>query len=75
MTRAELAREADVVLMVGRPDEPLIAALQPGQAILGMLAPLADPELATRLAAAGRDGDQPGPDPADAAAGPSRWTR
>ena len=53
VTRAELTREADVILMVGRPDEPLIAALQPGQLILGMLAPLAGPELATRLAAAG----------------------
>jgi H+-translocating NAD(P) transhydrogenase subunit alpha len=53
VTRAELAREADVILMVGRPDEPLLAALQPGQVILGMLAPLADPGLAARLAAAG----------------------
>jgi NAD(P) transhydrogenase subunit alpha len=53
VTRAELAREADVILMVGRPDEPLLAALQPGQVILGMLAPLAGPGLAARLAAAG----------------------
>jgi NAD(P) transhydrogenase subunit alpha len=53
VTRAELTREADVIVMVGRPDEPLIAALQPGQLVLGMLAPLAVPELATRLAAAG----------------------
>jgi NAD(P) transhydrogenase subunit alpha len=53
VTRAELTREADVILMVGRPDEPLMAALQPGQLVLGMLAPLAVPELATRLAAAG----------------------
>jgi NAD(P) transhydrogenase subunit alpha len=53
VTRGELTRQADAVLMVGRPDGPLIAALQPGQLILGMLAPLADPEFAARLAATG----------------------
>ena len=49
---AELAA-ADVILMVGRPGEPTISWLQPGQAVFGMLAPLADPVLAARLAAAG----------------------
>ena len=49
---AELAA-ADVILMVGRPGEPTISWLRPGQAVFGMLAPLADPVLAARLAAAG----------------------
>ena len=49
---AELAA-ADVILMVGRPGEPTISWLRPGQAVFGMLAPLADPALAARLAAAG----------------------
>ena len=50
---AEAAAGADAILMVGRPDEQAISRLRPGQAVLGMLAPLADPELAARLAAAG----------------------
>ncbi|HLQ54441.1 MAG TPA: Re/Si-specific NAD(P)(+) transhydrogenase subunit alpha [Streptosporangiaceae bacterium] len=49
----ELAAAADVILMVGRPDERAISRLRPGQALFGMLAPLADPSLAARLAAAG----------------------
>jgi len=49
---AELA-SADVILMVGKPSEQTIARLRPGQAIFGMLAPLAGPALARRLAAAG----------------------
>jgi NAD(P) transhydrogenase subunit alpha len=49
---AELAA-ADVMLMVGRPDERAISRLRPGQAVFGMLAPLADPALAERLASAG----------------------
>ncbi len=44
---------ADVILMVGQPDEQAIARLRPGQALLGMLAPLANPALAERLAATG----------------------
>ena len=39
--------------MVGRPDDGMIAGLRSGQAVLGMLAPLADPEFARRLAATG----------------------
>jgi H+-translocating NAD(P) transhydrogenase subunit alpha len=50
---AEAAAEADAMLMVGRPDEQLISRLRPGQAVFGMLTPLADPALAARLAAAG----------------------
>jgi NAD(P) transhydrogenase subunit alpha len=44
---------ADVILMVGRPDEQAISLLRPGQAVLGMLAPLADPAFAEQLAATG----------------------
>ena len=51
--RAEALAGADVVLMVGRPDEATIAALRSGQVVIGLLAPLADPEFARRLAAAG----------------------
>src|SRR5580693_10086556 len=46
VTRGELIAAADVIVMVGRPDEPTIAGFRPGQAVLGMLAPLADPGLA-----------------------------
>src|SRR5712691_5923576 len=49
----ELAAAADVILMVGRPDEQAISLLRPGQAVLGMLAPLADPAFAEQLAATG----------------------
>src|SRR5260370_39736617 len=37
---------ADVVLMVGRPDDATVAALRQGQVLVGLLAPLADPGLA-----------------------------
>jgi NAD(P) transhydrogenase subunit alpha len=49
----ELAVAADVIVTVGRPDDQMIARLRPGQALLGMLAPLADPGFARRLADAG----------------------
>jgi H+-translocating NAD(P) transhydrogenase subunit alpha len=49
----ELGQAADVVVMVGRPDEQVMAGLRPGQAILGMLSPLGDPGFAQRLAEAG----------------------
>lgn len=52
VSRAE-ALGADVVLMVGKPDQPAVAALHPGQVIIGLLAPLTDPELTSSLAAAG----------------------
>jgi proton-translocating NAD(P)+ transhydrogenase subunit alpha len=47
------ALAADVVLMVGKPDEHALGALRAGQALIGMLTPLTDPDLAARLAAAG----------------------
>jgi NAD(P) transhydrogenase subunit alpha len=40
-------------MMVGRPDDQLLAGLRRGQAILGLLNPLADPRLAATLAAKG----------------------
>jgi NAD(P) transhydrogenase subunit alpha len=43
---AELYQQADVVLTVTKPDP---ARLRPGQAVIGMLAPLTDPELANEL--------------------------
>ena len=51
--RDELAVEADVIVTVGRPDERVVAGLRPGQAVLGMLTPLGDPDFARRLAEAG----------------------
>jgi H+-translocating NAD(P) transhydrogenase subunit alpha len=47
------ALAADVVLMVGRPDAATVAALRPGQGVLGLLSPLTDPELVRSLAEAG----------------------
>jgi H+-translocating NAD(P) transhydrogenase subunit alpha len=53
VSRAELLADADLILTVGKPDPQLTDALRPGQAILGMLNPLADPGLAAILAARG----------------------
>jgi NAD(P) transhydrogenase subunit alpha len=53
VARDELRAAADVIVMVGRPDDEMIAGLRPGQAILGMLTPLADPAFAQRLAETG----------------------
>ncbi|HEX3923996.1 MAG TPA: Re/Si-specific NAD(P)(+) transhydrogenase subunit alpha [Streptosporangiaceae bacterium] len=53
VARDEIAAAADAILMVGRPDEQAIAGLRPGQAVLGMLAPLGDHAFAGRLAEAG----------------------
>jgi H+-translocating NAD(P) transhydrogenase subunit alpha len=50
--RDELAR-ADALVMVGRPDEQRIARLHAGQAVFGMMALLADPGFAQRLAQTG----------------------
>jgi H+-translocating NAD(P) transhydrogenase subunit alpha len=52
VSRAE-ALAADVVLMVGKPDDAAISALHSGQAVIGLLGPLADPDFAGRLAATG----------------------
>ncbi len=53
VSRPELLAGADLILTVGKPDAELTAALRRGQAILGMLNPLADPGLAATLAANG----------------------
>jgi len=52
VSRSE-ALAADVVLMVSKPDAAAIGALRPGQLVIGLLAPLTDPELTSALAAAG----------------------
>ncbi len=52
VSRAE-ALAADVVLMVGKPDTAATAAFRPGQTVIGMLSPLADPGLVEELAATG----------------------
>jgi H+-translocating NAD(P) transhydrogenase subunit alpha len=44
---------ADILVMVGRPDDQLISELHAGQTVLGMMALLADPAFAERLARAG----------------------
>lgn len=51
VTRDELVAQADVILTVTKPDDALLAALRSGQAVVGMLNPLADPALAASLAA------------------------
>jgi H+-translocating NAD(P) transhydrogenase subunit alpha len=47
------ALAADVVLMVGKPDKAAVAALRQGQVVVGLLAPLTDPDLVAALAQAG----------------------
>src|SRR5215472_9633544 len=47
------ALAADVILMVGKPDAQTVAALRAGQVIIGLFAPLTDPELTAQLAATG----------------------
>jgi H+-translocating NAD(P) transhydrogenase subunit alpha len=53
VSRDELVADADLVVTIGRPDEAVIGALRPGQALLGMLNPLTEPKLAAGLAARG----------------------
>jgi H+-translocating NAD(P) transhydrogenase subunit alpha len=53
VSRADALSAADVVLGVGKPDAATLTALRKGQAVFGLLAPLTDPDLAARLAAAG----------------------
>ncbi len=53
VTREELVSEAAVILTVTRPDDTLLPRLKPGQAVIGMLNPLADPAFAADLAARG----------------------
>ena len=50
---AELFADADVILIVSKPSTTVVDQLSKGQAIIGMLAPLTDPELAAALAARG----------------------
>lgn len=51
--RAEALADADALLMVGKPDDATISRLHRGQAVFGLLTPLSDPALASRLAEAG----------------------
>ena len=53
VSAAEIYRTADVILTVTRPSAAAVSELRPGQAVIGMLAPLADPEFAAALAARG----------------------
>lgn len=50
-TAGDLYATADVILTVTRPSENQVARLRPGQTVIGMLAPLINPELAEQLAA------------------------
>jgi len=50
---ADLFASADVILTVTKPSPAMMDQLGKGQAIIGMLAPLTDPELAAALAARG----------------------
>ena len=50
---AELYAQADVILTVTRPGPATVAQLRAGQAVIGMLSPLINPELARDLAARG----------------------
>jgi H+-translocating NAD(P) transhydrogenase subunit alpha len=47
---AEVYRAADVILTVARPDETALGRLRAGQTLIGLLAPLTDPQLARALA-------------------------
>ncbi len=53
VTHDELLKQADILLYVGQPAAADISRLNPGQAVIGMLQPLAQPELARELATAG----------------------
>jgi NAD(P) transhydrogenase subunit alpha len=53
LDRSAAIEQADLIASVGSPDAELVGRLRSGQAFLGMLAPLTNPELVARLAAAG----------------------
>jgi len=53
VSAAEIYRTADVILTVTKPSPAAINELRPGQAVIGMLAPLVDPGLAAAMAAKG----------------------
>jgi NAD(P) transhydrogenase subunit alpha len=48
--RDELYRQADVIARVQKPDGPDLDALREGQAVVGLLQPLIDPQLMQKLA-------------------------
>jgi NAD(P) transhydrogenase subunit alpha len=52
VSRAD-ALTADAVLMVSPPDVATVAALRPGQVVMGLFSPLTDPDLVRSLANAG----------------------
>jgi H+-translocating NAD(P) transhydrogenase subunit alpha len=53
VSAGELFADADVILTVTKPSAAMVDQLGKGQAIIGTLAPLTDPELAAALAAKG----------------------
>jgi H+-translocating NAD(P) transhydrogenase subunit alpha len=53
VSAADIYRTADVILTVTSPPPAVVNELRPGQAVIGMLAPLIHPELAATLAAKG----------------------
>jgi NAD(P) transhydrogenase subunit alpha len=53
VSRDELVSDAGLVLTISRPDDAVAGALRSGQAVLGMLNPLADPGFSAGLAARG----------------------
>ncbi len=53
VSTAELYAEADLITAVGRPPTDALERLRPGQIVVGVLAPLADPGYARDLAARG----------------------
>jgi proton-translocating NAD(P)+ transhydrogenase subunit alpha len=53
VSRDEAIEGADVLVCVGAPAPDLVARLRAGQAVIGMLQPLVQPELAGRLAGIG----------------------
>ncbi len=52
LTKREVYRQSDVLVCIQPPDPEDRALLRPGQVLIGMLAPLTDPELARELAEA-----------------------
>lgn len=53
VVEADQLTGADAVLMVGRPDAAQLGRWHAGQAVLGLFAPLTDPDLVSRMAATG----------------------
>ncbi len=53
VSAAKLCESAEVILTVTKPSPAMVDMLRAGQAVIGMLAPLTDPDLAAALAARG----------------------